>query len=301
MLARIAILVLTLSLPLHAAANAPAWCSKLPRQEFSRFQKVAQTNEWFDVYKIKPYVYALYEPHHREEMISYLIIGTKRALLFDTGMGIGNIKQVVGQLTNLPVVVVNSHSHPNHVGDNWRFQEIYAIPSAHHTNKAALHASDICGKLPTGFNLKTYQSKPYHITHYLHDREKIDLGDRTLHVIATKGHSPDSLALYDNQDGILLTGDTFHLGAMHLNRPDANLYDYAQSLDKLAGISKVKTLLFSHNVPTATPAYLKQGKEALSKVLLGKAPARIHADKQEYRFEKFAILLQANRSASMKA
>lgn len=250
MLARIAILVLTLCLPLMAAANVPAWCTKLPRAEFKQFEKVAIVSDWFEVYKIKPDIYAIYEPRQLKQVISYLIVGNKRALLFDTGMGIGNIKAVVNQLTKLPVVVVNSHNHYDHVGDNWQFSEVYAMRTAYKENKVIINPNEICGKLPAGFDPKNYQTKPYQITRYLHDRDKIDLGGTTLHVIAAKGHTPDSLALYDNQRGILFTGDTFYLGS------------------KLAGITKAKTLLFSHKAPTAMPWYLKQSKDALSKVLL---------------------------------
>jgi glyoxylase-like metal-dependent hydrolase (beta-lactamase superfamily II) len=50
------------------------------------------TTKWFEVYRIRPGVFAIYEPHQFEEVISYLILGSKRALLFDTGMGIGKIR-----------------------------------------------------------------------------------------------------------------------------------------------------------------------------------------------------------------
>jgi glyoxylase-like metal-dependent hydrolase (beta-lactamase superfamily II) len=56
-------------------------------------------NSWFEVYEVAPAVFAIYEPHQSEETISYLIVGRKRALLFDTGMGIGDLRDVTAQLT----------------------------------------------------------------------------------------------------------------------------------------------------------------------------------------------------------
>ena len=50
--------------------------------------------------------------------IMYLIIGTERALLVDTGIGIGNIRSVVETMTHLPYDVVNTHHHYDHVGGN---------------------------------------------------------------------------------------------------------------------------------------------------------------------------------------
>jgi glyoxylase-like metal-dependent hydrolase (beta-lactamase superfamily II) len=72
-------------------------------------------------------VYAIQEPLHWHEVISYLIIGTEKAILFDTGMGIKDISSVVKQLTDLEVIVVNSHTHADHVGDNHRFEKIHVF------------------------------------------------------------------------------------------------------------------------------------------------------------------------------
>ena len=101
----------------------PEWCKKLPHPENAALGRVLPAETWFEVYKVAPGVFAIYEPHQSEEVISYLILGRKRALLFDTGMGISDIKKLAAELTALPVAVVNSHTHNDHVGDNWRFSE----------------------------------------------------------------------------------------------------------------------------------------------------------------------------------
>ena len=62
-----------------------------------------------------------------EETISYLIIGQTQALLFDTSMGIGDIRRVTKELTKLPIAVLNSHTHADHVGGNWQFDTIFAM------------------------------------------------------------------------------------------------------------------------------------------------------------------------------
>src|SRR5580765_1025336 len=101
------------------ADQRPEWCRDLPRPAYSKLEHVPVPDKWFEVYRIRPGLFAIYEPHQQEEIISYLIVGEKRALLFDTGMGISNIKKVVQELTKLPVIVLNSHTHDDHVGGNW--------------------------------------------------------------------------------------------------------------------------------------------------------------------------------------
>ncbi|MGB6835673.1 MAG: hypothetical protein WCA94_13730, partial [Candidatus Acidiferrum sp.] len=81
---------------------SPDWCKALPRPEYKSLERVLPNEPWFEVYKVAPGVFAIYEPHQAEETISYLIVGTKQALLFDTGMGIANIHRVVTQLTSRP-------------------------------------------------------------------------------------------------------------------------------------------------------------------------------------------------------
>ena len=76
----------------------------------------------------------------------------------------------------------------------------------------------ICGELPAGFDPKTYSVKPFHITNWIHDGSKIDLGGRVLQVISTPGHTPDSISLWDAQNKLLFTGDMYYPGATFLLR-----------------------------------------------------------------------------------
>ena len=86
---------LAICLAACAVAQQAEWCKKLPRPAYSKLERVSIADPWFEVYKIRPGVFAIYEPHQLEEVISYLIVGGNRALLFDTGMGISNIQAVV--------------------------------------------------------------------------------------------------------------------------------------------------------------------------------------------------------------
>jgi len=123
-------LLLAFASTLLSAQNSPEkpeWCRSLPRPEYQTLKRVPVSDPWFEVYEVVPAVLAIYEPHQAEETISYLILGEKRALLFDTGMGISDIRKVTGELTHLPIVVLDSHTHNDHVGGNWQFDTVFGM------------------------------------------------------------------------------------------------------------------------------------------------------------------------------
>jgi len=87
----------------HREQQKPEWCKPLPRPEYKSLERILPDDPWFEVYKVAPGVFAIYEPHQAEEVISYLIVGIKQAVLFDTGMGISDIRRVTTKLTSRPV------------------------------------------------------------------------------------------------------------------------------------------------------------------------------------------------------
>jgi len=275
-----------------------------PRRQYRFLDRVEAADPWFEVYKAAPQVFAIYEPFQSEETISYLILGHKRAVLFDTGMGIGDLKKTVSALTRLPVVVLNSHSHNDHVGDNWQFNTIYAFDMdfTHHNAygsredaQAEIAPDEICGELPKGFDPKTYSTRPWRITRYIHDGEKIDLGGRTLEIIATPGHTPDSMSLLDRANGLLFTGDTYYPGTIWLYRPETDLEAYAASIRKLAALApELKTVLGAHNVPVAPPSVLGKLVAAFEQVRSDQVtPTPGGAGKVIYRVGDIAFLTRS--------
>jgi glyoxylase-like metal-dependent hydrolase (beta-lactamase superfamily II) len=281
------ILVLCLAVGFSSAlagqvAN-PDWCRALPRPEYKTLERVRTSDPWFEVYKPAAGVLAIYEPHQAEEVISYLIVGEKRALLFDTGMGMSDIKKVVAELTKLPIIVLNSHTHNDHVGGNWEFASVYGMDTAFTRNNARGSREDaqaeitpdqICSELPKGFDAKTYATRPWKITSYMHDGEHFDLGGRTVEVIATPGHTPDAISLIDRANGLLFTGDTYYPAPIWLFRPETDLYAYAASIRRLAALApQVKLVLGAHNIPVASPTILSRLVAAFDAVRAGKVSA----------------------------
>lgn len=269
----------------------PDWCRALPRPEYNAVERVPVSDAWFEVYKPAPGVFAIYEPHQAEETIGYLITGTKRALLFDTGMGISDIKKIITELTKLPIVVLNSHTHDDHVGGNWQFEPVYGMDTdftranakgSRADAQAEIAADQICGALPKGFDAKAYATRPWKITKYIHDGEKIDLGQRSIEIMATPGHTPDAISLFDQANGLLFTGDTYYPAPIWLFRPETDVNAYAASIRRLAALApQVKLVLGAHNVPVAPASVLPRLVSAFDAVRAGKAAAKPAEDGKE--------------------
>ena len=301
---RNAILIICLSsLPVAAQSGIPEWCRPLPRPEYRSLERVKVSDRWFEVYKPAPGVFAIYEPHQSEEVISYLIVGGKRALLFDTGMGISDINRVTSELTTLPILVLNSHTHNDHVGGNWEFSTIYGMDTeftrtnalgSHEDAQAEITSGQICGALPPGFDSRTYQTRAWKITAFTHDGDKFDLGGRSLEVLATPGHTPDSIALIDRANGLLFTGDTYYPAPIWLFRPETDLAAYAASIRRLAALEPdLKLVLGAHNIPVASPLVLQKLVAAFEKVHAGKIPATPDSPgKVLYKADGFTFLMR---------
>lgn len=287
---------------LSVRAEQPAWCSELPHPAYKTLKRVPVANQWFEVYEVSPAVFAIYEPRQSEGTIGYLIAGKTHALLFDTGMGIGDLKKLTAQLTNLPIIVLNSHTHQDHVGNNWQFSTVYGMDTeftrlnAEGSTAAAqaeIAPSEVCGKLPDGFDPKTYATRPWKITSYVHDGQEIDLGGRHIFVLATPGHTPDAICLFDKANGLLFTGDTYYPGTIWLYRPETDLDAYTASVHRLAAIAQqVKMVLGAHDFPVTPSSILPALAQDFDAVRAGKiVPVNAGPGKLRYKAAQVSFLL----------
>ena len=289
-------------------AITPDWCSRLPRAQYAQLDRVDVNSDWFEVWEAGDRVLAIYEPKQWQEVISYLVLGMDRALLFDTGMGIASISDVVARLTDLPVTVVNSHSHLDHVGGNAEFSSVVGMDTAFTRERAIGLANGrvrgevapeaLCGPLPDGVTQANYITRPWTVTEVVADGHTIDLGDRVLEILHIPGHTPDAVALLDADAGYLWTGDSFYEGPIWLFAPETDLDAYAASIARLANlVPDLTRLLPAHNTPVADPSRLIELQDAFSAVRDGTlegTPGGPNAETVEYEAGAFSILLAAD-------
>ena len=282
------------------------WPDALPRAGNQRFSQIDSVSSWFNVYSISDGTFALLEPCHDEEAISYLVLGSERAVLIDTGMGIGNIKREVEALTDLPVAVVNTHCHFDHMGDNhqfanvWAFDDIFEvarIEQGHNRSECSVYMGpNSYMNLPQGFDPARYSIHPSVVTRRLQHLEEIELGERTLTVHHTPGHTPGSICLQESRDSLLFTGDTVYPGTLIAHLEGANFEDYCRSLRHLVDLeAQISHLCPAHNEAYAPKEKLSDVSTAFEQIVSGKAAFEIQNETRLYRFDGFGLRLPLNQ------
>lgn len=132
------------------------------------------------------------------ESTCYLVCGSQRALLIDTVNGMEDLRAVTRSLTDLPVTVVNTHGHCDHIYGNVYFDEAWLHPADLPVAKEhfAMFAEEMATRSLTPCPFRA-----------LEIGQIFDLGGVQLEVVDLKGHTPGSIGLLDKDARILYTGD----------------------------------------------------------------------------------------------
>lgn len=229
---------------------------------------------WFTVQQIDTKTFAISEYGHWEKVHSFLLLGDNKAILIDTGLGIDNIKRITHQLTDLPIIVITTHVHWDHIGSHAVFEEIYVhrleedwlvngIKGLSIDQIRKDIARDITLPIPKAFHpetFKPFQGKP---TRLLQDGDMIDIGNRSVKIIHTPGHSPGHICVQDYETGYLFTGDLLYEGTIFAFYPTTDPHDLIHSLDKIASLSHIKQIYGSHHTLGLPPTILEEVKYAV--------------------------------------
>jgi len=203
---------------------------------------------WYDDYFTVEYIdadtIAIGEPRYHQQNYSYLILGDERAVLFDTGPGVRNIKPVVESLTDLPITVTQSHLHYDHIGNHAQFDGA-ALPDLPHLRRR--QESD---KLRVQFAehlgfVENIPAPTLKVSEWWPIDSTVDLGGRTLTVIHAPGHTKDSIVLFDRDRKLLFTGDFVCPGPNLAALPGSSLEDYSASVRRLLDIAPPQARLLT--------------------------------------------------------
>lgn len=229
---------------------------------------------WFTVKQIAQNTYAISEYGHWEKVHSFLLVGDTTTLLIDTGLGIDNLKRITDQLTTLPITVVTTHVHWDHIGSHSQYEEIYVhaleadwlingIKGLPITQIRHDIARDITLPTPKTFQPETFKPFQGTPTKLLQDGDMIDIGNRTIQIIHTPGHSPGHICLYDYETAFLFTGDLLYEGTIFAFYPSTNPVDLVRSLHKITNFSPINQIYGSHHTLGLSPTIQKEVKYAI--------------------------------------
>lgn len=184
----------------------------------------------------------------------YLVVGKDSAMLIDTGLGVADLASLVKKYTKKPLMVINTHAHPDHSGANYQFERIYIHPADLEDAKPYSKPR----QMPEGSQQQNavpeeelYKGKiydPEFIT--VHDGQIFDLGGRRIEIIHAPGHSAGELCLLDKDNKLLFTGDNTN-ALVWLWLPTCRpLSQYLTTLEMLHGrMAEFTTIFPGHKEP----------------------------------------------------
>jgi hydroxyacylglutathione hydrolase len=237
--------------------------------------EVAAVGRWFDDYfvveTIDSNTFAIGEPRYYQGNYSYLIFGTRRAVLFDAGSGLRDIVPVVRSLTSLPITVIASHLHFDHVGALGRFDKTALLDAP--SLRARARDSPLSLERYEFLGFADRLPEPtFHVDEWWAPDSIIELGSRRLRVLATPGHTSTSVSLYDESRHELFVGDFIYPGNLYAFLPDASRSAYRETTRILLGMVDPATRIFTAHMeeppaPVKAPVLEVDDLRALERAL----------------------------------
>ncbi len=232
-----------------------------------------------EVIKIKDDTYRIEDGDVR----FYLLCGMEKAALIDTGMNVPNAREIAEGLTKLPIILINTHGDPDHISGNGAFDEFYMSPAEEENYRAF-------GGKGTIIPIK--------------EGDVIDLGNRPLKIIDIPGHTPGSIAILDELNRVLISGDSVQDGIIFMFGPMRDITQYINSLNHLADFEGRYDKIFPmHGSFPVYPDLIKDllagAKEIMEGKVTGSPVDRFGKEVLLYRFPYAGFLCEGGRLESL--
>ena len=215
-----------------------------------------------------------------EGVFSYLVCGTELAMLIDTGFGLGDLRTAVEQITTLPLIIVNTHGHCDHVGGNaqfdapcymhpadWNLAWKHCAPDMRRMNAERLAHSlnyetgEEFDALPENFDPEQYAAMGTGQLVECRDGQCFDLGGVTLELIETPGHTAGGISVLWREKRLLFVGDAVNFFTWLFCAESSGKQSYLNMLDRVENLP-ADIYLGGHNPVPMGPADIARFRRA---------------------------------------
>lgn len=216
----------------------------------------------------------------------YLVEGTEKAVLIDTGVGVGDLKGLVDSLTDKPVTVLLTHGHVDHALGANGFADvrmspldkvIYQAHSVFETRKGYVLSSAMQGGNPALLASVTdadyMQPRPVERFAPLKPGDRFELGGVSVEILRGQGHTPGSLTMLLPEWRMLLLGDACNQFTFLFDRWASPVSVYRKMLLELKAETdgRYDRVLLSHGNGEGAPVMIDSVIEVCGEVLAGTA------------------------------
>jgi hydroxyacylglutathione hydrolase len=230
---------------------------------------------WFRINEVSGGVFAISD-HGWDK--AYLVVGSKKALLVDTTWGMGDLAGAVRAITRLPLTVVLTHGHSDHVSGSHQFAQVHIArddmrllrQSFRRATRRRFAASFAHVLQKQGFSPAEWGEASLGTVTAVRDGDAFELGGRRLEVVACPGHTRGCISLFDARAGCLFTGDSLLEGDILVHLIDDALETYVESLERLGRLPGVRRLLPGHARTPISPKLIGVLANGVREILSGK-------------------------------
>ena len=209
------------------------------------------------------------------EVACYLVTGRERACLLDTCTGAGDLRRFVQELTGLPLTVVVSHGHMDHLGGAGRFEKVFMkkadMPIFQVHRSCAFRAEFFSGHLNLSLSPSDFAPVPEEVFEDLPEDTVLDLGGVTVELLSFPGHTPGMVCPLIPGDRILIIGDACDDNVLLLDQYSSTVSEYRDNLKKMKDMSgRYDRILGNHGSYAFTMELIDNVLESCDRILARK-------------------------------